>query len=199
MSNPLGQQDLVGNRLTMSDLLNSATKSGPAAVGSGLPSTYVAGAVTLSANASSNAYQIPYAEGLVLLVSLASGSASAVLNTGATVAALQQVSITAVNVNNSTSGSMSALFLPMPSASLGTSTPGAPTAPFVSVTILTSGCQVKNLAILPLGYLVPNAADWFSVRSGINAVASGVVNSNDTIQPPTNLIGSGSFLVDDQQ
>jgi len=192
MSNPLGTSDLVGNLITCADLLNAKTKNFPAAVGTGLAATYVPLSVTFSTTAVSNVYQMPYAESLVLLVSLTSGTASSVsvnVGTAATncVATANTGVITDTNVH--------AVFVQMPSAAVGTSQPGAPTSPFVSVSLnIPTGAQINQLALIPLGFRA-QGADWFSVRGGgCNTFASGVVNSNDTLNP-TNLIGSGAFNI----
>jgi hypothetical protein len=191
MSNPYGEQDLVGNVLTCSDLLNVATKSAPVALGSGLAATYVSGQVAFTANASSNIYSTPYAEGLVMLVSLASGSVSGVaLNTGAASTSLAE----AGNTGSISDTKLHAVFVSMPSAAVGTATPGAPTAPFFSVSLVTSGAQINQLAVFALGKLA-DGADYHTIRGGgINVVASGVINAKDTLTP-TNLIGSGAFTV----
>lgn len=200
MSNPMGQQDLVGNLLTCSDLLNVATTSNPVVVGSGLAATYVAGQVAFTSNVSSNVFQVPYAEGLVLLVSLTSGSVSGVaLNTGATSTAL----VEAGNTGTITGTGLKAVFVSMPSAAIGTATPGLPTAPYLSVSIVPGGGapQINNLAVFAVGKLAPGA-DWPSIRAGgINAVASAIINANDgsSVQPPTNLVGSGAFVINSLQ
>ena len=189
MSNPLGHQDVVGNFVTCGDLFNKATTQGPAAVGSGLAATYVPGAVTFSSAATSNTYQCPYAEGLVVLVQLTSGTGQVALNTGSTTSNLQQVSLVTAS-----STSMVSMFYSMPSAALGTATPGAPTTPYFNLSVITSGLQIAQVAVFALGLLTVGE-DWFSVRTGINAIASGVIGANDTLNPPTALIGSGAFTI----
>lgn len=192
MSNPLGTQDLVGNLITAENLLNVSTTNNPAALGTGLAAagTYRPLSVSFSTTAVSNVYQMPYAEGLVLLVSLTSGTASSVsINTGATAATCVAVG----NTGAITDTNLHAVFVSMPSAAVGTAQPGIPTAPYVSVSLnIPTGAQINRLALIPLGKLAPGA-DWFSVRSGINAVASFVVNTNDVTQPPTAAVGSGAF------
>ena len=197
--NPMGTQNVVGNLLTCSDLLNVATTSNPAATGSGLAASgaYVAGSVAFTSTAVSNVYQMPYALGLVLLVSLSSGTASSFsINTGSAATNCTAVANTGVITDTKTH----AVFVAMPSAALGTSQPGAPTAPYVSVScnIPAGGAQINELALIPLGKLAPGA-DWVSVRSGLNAVASFVVNTEDLVQPPTNAVGSGSFSISSTQ
>jgi hypothetical protein len=191
MSNPLGEQDVIGNFVTCGDLFNVATKSNPVVAGSGLATTYVPGQVAFTANATSNTYQLPYAETVFVLVQLTSGTATVALNMGATSTALTQVAATA---SISTTG-QTGFFYAMPSAAIGTALPGSPTTPFFNISVVTAGAQINNIAVLPVGF-VPPGADWFSVRGGgINAIASGVVNTKDSaaFQPPTNLIGSGAF------
>jgi hypothetical protein len=86
----------------------------------------------------------------------------------------------------------------IPSAALTATTnpsPGQPTTPYFNVSFATSGCQINQLAVLDVGFLVPNADDAVNVRSGKNAYASGVTNSFDTLNPPTNLVGSGMFSI----
>jgi|SRR5665213_2137589 len=197
MSNPYGEQDLVGNVLTCSDLLNVATKSAPVALGSGLAATYVSGQVSFSANASSNIYSTPYAEGLVMLVSLVSGAVSGVaLNTGATSGTLLE----AGNTGNITDTKLHAVFVAMPSAALGTANPGLPTAPFFSVSLVVpAGAEINQLSVFAVGKLPPGT-DWHSIRGGgINAVASGVINNKGAGTSPTNLVGSGAFTIGSDQ
>jgi hypothetical protein len=192
MSNPLGTQDLVGNLVSAENLLNKATLSNPAAIGTGLATTYVAGSIVLTATAVSNVFLMPYAETLMVLVSLTSGTASSVsINTGGTAATCVAVA----NTGAITDTNVHAVFVAMPSAALGTAQPGAPTAPYVSVSINTAACQVNQLALFPLGF-VPAGADWFSIKGGgINAVASFVTNTKDATQPPANAVGSGAFSI----
>lgn len=187
---PNGEQNLVGNFLSCADLFNLKSPTFPAAAGTGLAATYVPGSVTFSATAVSNVYQIPYAETLVLLVSLTSGTASSFsINTGATAASC----VAAANTGTITDTTVHGCMVVMPSAALGTAQPGAPTAPFVSVSAnIPAGAQINQIALLALGY-VQQGAGAFIRGGGINAVASGVINSNDTLNPPTNLVGSGAF------
>lgn len=199
MSNPLGEQDLVGNRVTCADLFNSKTLAAPAALGSGLATVYTPGQVSFVSNVSSNVFQCPYAEGLVLLVSLVSGQASAIaLNTGATATSMTAAG-TLTNVADTT---LHALFVSMPSAAIGSTSPlpGQPTAPFFSVSLASPICEINQISVLAVGKLAPYT-DWINVRSGINAVASGTINMQDgaSAQPPTNLVGSGAFLIDTNQ
>lgn len=198
MSNPLGEQDLVGNLLTCSDLLNISTTSNPAALGTGLAAagSYVAGSVAFTSTAVSNVYQMPYALGLILLVSLTSGTASSFsVNTGSAATNCTAVANTGVITDTN----LHAVFVSMPSAAVGTSQPGAPTAPYVSVScnIPAGGAQINQLCLIDVGKLnLAAGADWHSVRGGgINAIASGVLNSGDTIQPPSSLVGSGAFSI----
>ena len=194
MSNPLGQQDLVGNRLTCENLLNKATLSNPAAVGTGLAATYIPLSVAFTSTAVSNVYQMPYAESLILLVSLVSGSASSVsVNAGSLATNCVAVSNTGVITDTN----LHAVFVSMPSAALGSTTPqpGMPTASFISVSINTAGCQINQLALFPME-LLPFGADWFSIRGGgSNATASGVNNFQDTVSPAY-LVGAGNFVID---
>lgn len=189
---PNGEQDLVGNYMTCSDLFNVSTKSFPAALGTGLAAAgaYVPGSVTFSATAVSNVYQVPYAETLILLVSLTSGTASSFsINTGATATSC----VAAANTGTITDTTLHTCMVVMPSAALGTSQPGAPTAPYVSVSAnIPAGAQINLIALLTLGY-VPQGAGAFIRGGGINAIASAVINTNDTLNPPTNLVGSGAF------
>jgi hypothetical protein len=195
---------MTGNLLTCGDLFNPATNQAPAAVSGIVGFTGSTATMSIiSPGATSNTYQAPICETLVVLVQLSSGTGTFFLNTGSTATNCQQVATTG-SVSGTT---MQVMVFNMPGnstpAGANSSTvpvPGTPTQPFFNVSCTTSAnVIVSNIGILalgqfPLGQTTPGTgADFVSCRAGINACASLTENVNDNTASAPIGVGSGVF------
>ena len=187
MPNPQGAANAVGHTLRFSEL----GISGVAGVTvNGTASADIAGSTTVNFTA----YKTVVPETVIVLCQLASGSGT--LNVQATTAGTYASADSSTPVNTTSLTGTAGQF-----AVLSTSS----TNRYINAQLVSAGggCRLSRILVLPLAVLT-GSEDWFNVRDGVMAVASGVGPGTDVYNNPAaqearvdpTSDGSGTFVFD---